>query len=142
MKKRLFDKDVEIAKLNTFVAVAQSEYLSTLAIAATGIIAFGTIAVQLEIELVRAFNYALLLGFVVFFVGALGCGVFMRSITHGYAKDLKEREDYLDDIANAAFVGSKWVVYESEDRYKYMVADGRIVDHFDEEGNPIYVVPK
>jgi Zn-dependent protease with chaperone function len=138
MKKRLFDKDVEIAKLNTAVAVAQSDYLATLAVAVTLLIAFATIAVQLMIELVRAFNYALLSMFVVFFMGVLAFGGAIRHISHKYVTDLKERTESLDDIANAGFAGSKWIIYESEDQYKYMIADGRIIDHFDEQGSPIY----
>ena len=142
MKKRIFDKDVEIAKLNTAVAVAQADYLGTLAVAVTCLIALATTAVQVTIELVRAFNYALLSGLVVFLVGVLVFGGLIRYITHGYATELKERKEHLDDIANAGFVGSKWIIYESEDQYKYMVADGRIIDHFDEQGNPIYAESK
>jgi hypothetical protein len=114
----------------------QADYLNALVILVSFLVAFTAIAVQVGIELVRSFNSqiaSMLAGLCAMIVVTL---LAIRDQYSSYVADMKDRARYLDDIPNAQAIGAKWVIYETEQKYKYMLADGRIFEEFDEQGTP------
>jgi hypothetical protein len=137
-KRRLFDKDVEIAKLNSVLVVKQAEYLSLLGIAVSFLVAAGLLDVQLFVELIRGPFQLLLAYAIIFLFVVMILAVVIVYVTRTYTSDIGKRAEYIDDVPNAEAAGAKWIltVNERTGEYKYALADGAIIEDFDESGEP------
>ncbi len=132
-RKRLFDRDVEIAKQTTFVMTAQANAIFYTSVM-TAIITF---IITIVVALASSANFYF--PYLVVFVGVYAIvGVFLY-FTNSYRKELLERTRWLENIPNVEKAGAKWIVFDDEDdpaHYLYELANHKRFDELDEEGNP------
>lgn len=138
MKRRLFDKEVEIARQNTALLASQSDYLSTLAILVLLLVTLVTLFVQVFLEYAKTQN-SLAEIYVIFFailmVVIYGALLFVNKL---YKKELQKRASDFDDIPNAVAAHAKWILCpdDKDDKHFFVLADGRVIEGFDERGRP------